>query len=93
MADEPANAVVTTTSSIPGMRERIDEIDLAIIRLWHERAELSKQIGAIRVAAGGTRLILSRENEILKRFREGIGADGTQLGLLILKAGRGQLVL
>lgn len=80
-------------SSIPEMRQRIDEIDHAIIKLWHERAEISKQIGATRVAAGGTRLILSRENEILKRFREGLGEDGTQVGLLILRAGRGRLLV
>ena len=42
-----------------------------------------------RVAAGGTRLVLAREQEILARFREALGADGTQLALLILRAGRG----
>ncbi len=45
-----------------------------------------------RVAAGGTRLVLAREQEILARFREALGADGTQLALLILRAGRGKLV-
>jgi chorismate mutase len=80
-----------TAASIAVMRARIDEIDATIIRLWQERAELSREIGTQRVAAGGTRLILSRENEILERFQAAIGADGTQLALLMLRAGRGPL--
>ena len=48
------------------MRERIDAIDTAIIELWQERANLSQQVGATRVASGGTRLVLSREREILE---------------------------
>ena len=31
------------------------------------------------MASGGTRLVLSREREILDRFRAALGADGTQL--------------
>ncbi|GIF48350.1 hypothetical protein Afe04nite_28890 [Asanoa ferruginea] len=76
---------------IRGMRERIDEIDAAMIELWQERAALSQQVGATRVASGGTRLVLSREREILEKFRTALGADGTQLALLILRAGRGAL--
>jgi chorismate mutase len=80
-----------TEAKINELRKRIDEIDAQIIALWRERAELSRQVGAARVAAGGTRLVLSREREILDRFRTALGADGTQLGLLILRAGRGPL--
>ena len=80
-----------TAAAISLMRARIDEIDATIIRLWQERAEISREIGTQRVAAGGTRLILSRENEILERFQTAIGADGTQLALLMLRAGRGPL--
>lgn len=76
---------------ISSMRERIDEIDAQLIALWQERAEISRQVGATRVASGGTRLVLAREREILERFRIALGADGTQLGLLILRAGRGPL--
>jgi chorismate mutase len=76
---------------IHAIRERIDEIDRTIIDLWRERAALSQRVGVTRVASGGTRLVLSREREILDRFRDALGADGTQLGLLILRAGRGPL--
>lgn len=84
--EEPA-----ATERILAIRERIDEIDAALIALWQERAALSKQVGATRVASGGTRLVLSREREILDRFRTALGADGTQLALLLLRAGRGPL--
>jgi chorismate mutase len=79
------------SDSITAMRQRIDEIDNALIQLWQERAALSQQVGATRLASGGTRLVLSREREILDRFRAALGADGTQLALLILRAGRGPL--
>ena len=76
---------------IRAMRERIDEIDQAIIDLWLERANLSQQVGRTRMASGGTRLVLSREREIVERFREALGADSTQVALMILRAGRGPL--
>jgi chorismate mutase len=76
---------------IAELRHRIDEIDASLIALWRERATLSKEVGATRVANGGTRLVLAREREVLDRFRHGLGEDGTQLGLLILRAGRGPL--
>ena len=76
---------------IKAMRERIDEIDQAIIDLWLERARLSQAVGKTRMASGGTRLVLSREREIVERFREALGADGTQVALMILRAGRGPL--
>ena len=76
---------------IKAMRERIDEIDQAIIDLWLERARLSQQVGKTRMASGGTRLVLSREREIVERFRSALGPDGTQIALMILRAGRGPL--
>ncbi|PZG09846.1 chorismate mutase [Micromonospora craterilacus] len=83
---EPAAA-----ARIAEIRVRIDEIDRALIELWQERAALSREVGATRMASGGTRLVLSREQEILERFRAALGADGTQLALLLLRAGRGPL--
>ncbi|GAA2219280.1 hypothetical protein GCM10010429_52260 [Micromonospora olivasterospora] len=95
--DAPAAATGTGTDDsaaaarIVAIRERIDEIDRTLIELWHERASLSREVGATRMASGGTRLVLSREREILERFRQALGADGTQLALLLLRAGRGPL--
>ena len=76
---------------IRAMRERIDEIDQTIIDLWLERARLSQTVGKTRMASGGTRLVLSREREIVERFRQALGADGAQVALMILRAGRGPL--
>ncbi|MGC5377773.1 chorismate mutase [Micromonospora sp. DT68] len=81
----------TAAARIVQIRERIDEIDHALISLWQERAALSQEVGVTRMASGGTRLVLSREREILERFRGALGADGTQLALLLLRAGRGPL--
>ncbi len=78
-------------SHIAQLRQRIDDIDAALISLWQERAAISQEVGRTRIASGGTRLVLSREREILDRFRNALGADGTQLALLILRAGRGPL--
>jgi chorismate mutase len=79
------------TDQITALRNRIDEIDQTLIDLWQERAALSQQVGTARMAAGGTRLVLSREREILERFSRALGPIGTQLGLLVLRAGRGTL--
>ncbi|QLQ36499.1 chorismate mutase [Micromonospora robiginosa] len=78
--------------SITSLRDRIDEIDATLIAMWQERAGISRQIGALRLTSGGTRLALSRELEVMRRFREGIGPDGNDLALLVLRAGRGPLL-
>ena len=93
----PAGTLGTGTEAaeaaaeIRAIRQRIDEIDRTLIDLWQERARLSQQVGRTRLSSGGTRLVLSREQEILERFRAELGVDGTQLALLLLRAGRGPL--
>ena len=54
---------------------------------WPSRSE----IGALRAASGGTRLSLSREQQVLARFRAALGPDGAALGMLLLRQGRGRL--
>jgi len=90
-SDDTGTNAPEAAESILSLRERIDEIDSELIALWQERARLSQRVGATRLASGGTRLVLSREREIVDRFRQALGADGTQLALLILRAGRGPL--
>jgi chorismate mutase len=91
MDEKTGAGEILAADEIRAMRERIDEIDQAIIDLWLERARLSQQVGKTRMASGGTRLVLSREREIVDRFRAALGADGTQVALMILRAGRGPL--
>ncbi|GGK29202.1 hypothetical protein GCM10010124_22460 [Pilimelia terevasa] len=73
------------------LRARIDSIDTALLALWRERSGLSQQVGRARVAGGGTRLVLSRERQILARFKAALGEDGVAFALLLLRAGRGPL--
>jgi chorismate mutase len=80
-ADEPIDA----------LRERIDAVDAEIIGLWRERADLSRRIGAARMASGGTRLVLAREQQIVEKFRAELGDSGVKLAMLLLRAGRGPL--
>jgi chorismate mutase len=77
---------------ITDLRRRLDEIDERLIELWQERAAISHEVGVTRVASGGTRLSLAREQEILNRYREALGEDGIQLAMLVLRAGRGRLI-
>jgi chorismate mutase len=72
------------------MRMEIDAIDSALVRLILRRTELSHAIGAARQSQGGTRIVYSREIQVLERFRE-LGPAGTDLGMLLLSLGRGTL--
>ena len=81
----------STDIDLSTMRNQINSIDDQLIELWQERSRISKEVGKRRMASGGTRLVLAREREICDRFREALGEDGTQLALLLLRAGRGPL--
>ncbi|MGY1630311.1 chorismate mutase [Geodermatophilus sp. SYSU D01186] len=76
---------------IADLREEIDSCDAEIIALVQRRLAVSQQIGELRRAAGGTRLSLSREQQVLARFQEALGRDGATLGMMLLRQGRGRL--
>jgi chorismate mutase len=76
---------------IAELREDIDACDAEIISLVQRRLSISHEIGALRAAAGGTRLSLAREAEVLNRFRVALGPDGAALGMMLLRQGRGRL--
>ena len=76
--------------TIADMRAEIDEIDGELVRLIQRRSEISHAIGAARASEGGTRIVYSREMKILDRFAV-LGPAGTELGMLLLSLGRGQL--
>jgi chorismate mutase len=73
------------------LRAAIDACDADIIALVQRRLAISQEIGALRSASGGTRLNLSREQQILARFRTALGDDGAALAMLLLRQGRGRL--
>ena len=72
------------------LRLEIDHLDAEILRLVKRRSEVSRLIGAARMAAGGPRIVYNREMAVLARFRE-LGAEGRELGMLLLRLGRGRL--
>ena len=80
-----------TAERIGELRGEIDACDAGIIELVQRRLAISQQIGALRAAAGGTRLSLAREQQILAKFRTALGPDGATLALMLLRQGRGKL--
>jgi chorismate mutase len=87
--DEPT-AGEPTADDIDSLRVEIDHLDAEILRLVKRRTEVSKTIGRARMAAGGPRIVYSREMAVLARFRE-LGSEGRDLALLLLRLGRGRL--
>ena len=76
---------------IAELRGQIDACDAEIIELVQRRLAVSQEIGELRRATGGTRLSLSREQQVLARFQAALGRDGAALGMMLLRQGRGRL--
>jgi chorismate mutase len=88
--DVPAPLAPATAEEIPALREEIDAIDAELLRLVRRRSEISQRIGLARMAAGGPRIVYNREMQVLARFR-GLGTEGRELAMLLLRLGRGRL--
>jgi chorismate mutase len=91
----PADAGAENDPENPGidiaeLRKEIDWLDAEILRLVKRRIEVSKTIGAARMAAGGPRIVYNREIDVLARYRE-LGAEGRRLAMALLNLGRGPL--
>ncbi|MCO1576539.1 chorismate mutase [Crossiella sp. SN42] len=80
----------STETDIDSLREEIDHLDSEILRLIQRRTEVSQTIGAARMAAGGPKIVYSREMAVLARFRE-LGPEGKELAMILLRLGRGRL--
>ncbi|MEU7300687.1 chorismate mutase [Streptomyces sp. NPDC007206] len=81
----------TAEETIAGARERIDVLDDRIIGLIQERMAVSAVVQQTRIASGGRRVNLSREMEILGRYREALGKPGTTLAMTLLELCRGRI--
>ena len=75
---------------IDALRLEIDRLDSEILAAVKRRAEVSRQIGKARMASGGTRLVHSREMQVIERYSE-LGPEGKDLAMLLLRLGRGRL--
>lgn len=80
----------TSDIDIAALREEIDWLDAELLRLVKRRIEVSRQIGAARMAAGGPRIVVNREMDVLARYRE-LGPEGRKLAMALLALGRGPL--
>ena len=80
---DPRNDAVTAG------RERIDLLDAELVRLIAERAAVSAEVQAARRAAGGPRIVQSRENEVVGRWHTALGRPGSAIALALLELGRG----
>ncbi|MGX9883526.1 chorismate mutase [Streptomyces sp. NPDC002276] len=81
----------TPEQTIADARERIDVLDDRIIGLIQERVAVSAVVQETRIASGGRRVHLSRENEILGRYRDALGKPGTSLAMTLLELSRGRI--
>jgi chorismate mutase len=77
-------------SSVDDGRARLDAIDNAIIELLAQRKHVSKQVQALRVEAGGSRVEHSRENAIIRRWSDALGESGVELAMAVLHHCRGR---
>jgi chorismate mutase len=81
----------TADERIAELRGEIDACDAELIALVQRRLAVSHEIGELRRESGGTRLSLSREQQVIARFQDALGADGAALGMMLLRQGRGRL--
>lgn len=89
-SDDEAATQAIEKMDIAELRKEIDWLDAEILRLIKRRTEVSRTIGATRMAAGGTRIVVNREMDVIARFRD-LGPEGRQLAMLLLNLGRGRL--
>jgi chorismate mutase len=80
-----------TERTIAAARERIDDLDTRIIALVRERMDVSAAIQRTRIGAGGRRVNLARETEIVNRYHEALGRPGSRLAMLLLELCRGRV--
>lgn len=90
MPSTSAGEEKTADPDIAELRTEIDWLDAEILRLVKRRVEVSQTIGAARMAAGGTRIVVNREMDVLARYRE-LGTEGRKLAMALLALGRGPL--
>jgi chorismate mutase len=81
----------TPDEVIAHTRARIDDLDRRIIGLINERVGLSRDVQRTRIAAGGRRVQLTREMEVIARYREALDKPGTDVAMALLELCRGRI--
>lgn len=90
-ATDPEASATDPEAIIAGARERIDALDDRIIGLIQERVAVSAVVQRTRISSGGRRVHLSREMEVLGRYRDALGKPGTALAMTLLELSRGRI--
>ncbi|WP_063770950.1 chorismate mutase [Streptacidiphilus neutrinimicus] len=85
LTKEAAEAVIADA------RGRIDALDAELLEAVRRRIAVSAEVQAARIAVGGPRLSLTREMEILDRYRAQLGGPGTEIAMLLLELCRGRV--
>ena len=78
-------------TDIDDLRAEIDRLDATILAAVKRRTEVSQEIGKVRMASGGTRLVHSREMQVIERYSSVLAQDGKDLAMILLRMGRGRL--
>ena len=81
----------SAVSSVDDGRAMLDDIDARLMSLLSERRAVSRQVQALRVADGGSRVEHSRENAIIRRWADTLGDGGADLALAVLAHCRGRV--
>lgn len=80
-----------SSAEIERYREEINRLDRIIIDAIRRRTEVSKAVGRTRMGSGGTRLVHTREVQIINEFRDALGPEGPAVASALLRMGRGRL--
>ena len=59
---------IPAAEEIDQLRQEIDHLDAEILRLVKRRSEVSRLIGAARMAAGGPRIVYNRASTAISRL-------------------------
>lgn len=81
----------TAEAVIAGMRDRIDLLDTELLQLLERRQALSEAVQEARIAAGGRRTELGRENAVVARYADRLGRPGGRMAVAVLEFCRGSL--
>ncbi|MGW4111024.1 chorismate mutase [Actinosynnema sp. NPDC004786] len=84
MADHSTHRATTSEH-----RDRIDQLDHALIHLLALRRDLSWQVQRERVAGGGPAGDPARERVVVRRYLDGLGEGGSIVAAAVLGLCRG----
>ena len=84
------DALVVADDELARLRHDIDAVDDQLIALLARRTEISQEIQHRRMNAGGPRIQHGRERQVLARYRDGLGAEGSKVALALLELCRGR---